>query len=366
MIPMSACAQCGTIANPTDKFCNTCGAPVNRAPAQPAQAAPPPQAPGQYGAPPPAPPQYGQFGAPPPQAAQYGQPPPQQGFGPPPPQAGPSRCQLGHEIAPGASYCPQGHPIALDAMQFANQPQNQAYGAPPPQQAYAPQPGFGAPPQQYGAGFDATQLPPQGYGAPQPVYGAPNPQAGGPQGFGPPQMQPAAQPGFAPQPQGGFGPPQPQGFAPPQPAFQPAAVPPGFAQPAQQQSSPGFGAPVQTAPDAAPLPGAKVLRGFLVSFQSNGAGDFWPLHSGRLTVGRANAGDPPDIPLADATISSRHAVFVIDALSGQVQLEDTNSTNGTYVNEEHIGMNGKRDLRDGDRVRFGGFTTIVKCIGRIA
>jgi pSer/pThr/pTyr-binding forkhead associated (FHA) protein len=146
----------------------------------------------------------------------------------------------------------------------------------------------------------------------------------------------------------------PQGFGAPPPQPQPP-----------QQSSPGFGAPVQTAVE--PLPaGGKVLRGFLVSFQSNGAGEFWPLHSGRLTIGRANAGEPPDIPLADATISSRHAVLVVDGPSGSIFLEDTNSTNGTYVNEEHIGMNGKRDLRDGDRVRFGGYTTIVKCIGRVA
>ena len=40
-------------------------------------------------------------------------------------------------------------------------------------------------------------------------------------------------------------------------------------------------------------------------------------------------------------------------------LEDTSSTNGTYVNEEHIGQNGHRELRDGDRVRFGGFSTVV-------
>jgi pSer/pThr/pTyr-binding forkhead associated (FHA) protein len=71
------------------------------------------------------------------------------------------------------------------------------------------------------------------------------------------------------------------------------------------------------------------------------------------------------VPLADATISSRHAVFNVDAATGAIQLEDTNSTNGTYVNEEHIGMNGRRELRDGDRIRFGGYTTIIKVIGRV-
>jgi pSer/pThr/pTyr-binding forkhead associated (FHA) protein len=109
--------------------------------------------------------------------------------------------------------------------------------------------------------------------------------------------------------------------------------------------------------------GAKMLRGFLVSFQSNAQGEFWPVFTGRATVGRANAGDPADVPLADATISSRHAAILADA--NGVYVEDTASTNGTYVNEEHIGMNGKRELRDGDRLRFGGYTTIVKILGRL-
>ena len=112
--------------------------------------------------------------------------------------------------------------------------------------------------------------------------------------------------------------------------------------------------PTDTSPDRVPVV-SKQLRAFVVTFQSNPAGDFWPLSTGRTTVGRANAPEPADIALADATISSRHAAFNIDLST--VVVEDTNSTNGTYVNEEHIGQNGKRELRDGDRVRFGGYTT---------
>lgn len=107
-----------------------------------------------------------------------------------------------------------------------------------------------------------------------------------------------------------------------------------------------------------------MLRGFLVAYQANPSGDFWKLETGRYTVGRANSGDGLDIPLADATISSRHAAMVVDG-NGGIAVEDTGSTNGTYVNDEHIGMNGRRDLKDGDRVRFGGFTTVVKIIGRV-
>lgn len=216
-------------------------------------------------------------------------------------------------------------------------------------------PPFGAPPQGYGA--------PGTYGDPRQAFAAPppQPQYGGqpPQAFAPaPQGYPGQAPqGFAPPPQQ-FGVPQPQ-F---QPQFQPAPVAPGAYAP-PPAPPPGFGAGPDPALQLAP--GAKILRGFLVSYQSSAGGDFWPLQGGRNTVGRANAGEPPDIPLADATISSRHAVLAVDAATGTIQVEDTNSTNGTYVNEEHIGMNGRRDLRDGDRVRFGGFTTIVKIIGRI-
>jgi hypothetical protein len=286
---------------------------------------------------------------------------------------------MGHDIAPGQSYCPHGHPIALDAMPFANdqygggggygQPQQGGFGAPPPQQGGfgapppqqggfgAPPPPFGAPPQQgYGGGTEA----PPGYGQPFPD---PN-QYGGGGGYGQPQ-----QGGFGGQPgYGGAPPPQPGGFgAPPPPPGQGgfgAPQPGGF-----PQGDPNFGGAPQAAP--APPPAAPInlppnaLRGFLVSYQANTQGDFWPLHGGRKTVGRANSGEQVDIPLSDATISSRHAAIVVDAGAGTVQVEDTGSTNGTFVNEEHIGFNGKRDLRDGDKVRFGGFSTILKVVGRI-
>jgi len=341
---MNPCPQCGAIPQPSDKFCNICGTPV----VAPAFGAP---APGMGGGFPP--PQQGGFGAPPANA-----------YGAPPGQQAPLRCQMGHDIAPGQSYCQHGHPIALDAMPFANDQygggygQQQGFGAPPPPpgQGYGQQGGFGAPPGQGGYGTDA----PPGYGQPfpdpnagyggygqQPGFGQPPPQQGG---FGAPYGAPAPQPGFGSQgPQGGFGAPPPPGGG-------------GFG------SQPGFGAPApEPQPPAAPavnLP-PNALRGFLISYQSNTAGDFWPLHGGRKTVGRANSGEQVDIPLSDATISSRHAAFVVDASAGTVQVEDTGSTNGTFVNEEHIGFNGKRDLRDGDKVRFGGFTTVVKVVGRI-
>jgi hypothetical protein len=347
---MNPCPQCGAIPQPSDKFCNICGTPVVA-------------------------PAYGQQGFPPPQQG-FGQPPPA-AYGAPPGQA-PLRCQMGHDIAPGASYCPHGHPIALDAMPFANDQyggggggygQQPGFGQPPPQQGFGQQPQYGQPAPggfdpnaQYGGGYGQQpgfgQQPQQGFGQPPPQqgFGQPPPQ----QGFGSdPNAGYGAQGGFGQQP-GSFG------QQAPQPGF--GQQPGGFGAPPPPQ--PGFGA--QAEPPAIPAPAAaqpnlppNALRGFLVSYQSNTQGDFWPLQGGRKTVGRANSGEQVDIPLSDATISSRHAAIIVDGTSGSVQVEDTGSTNGTFVNEEHIGFNGKRELRDGDKIRFGGYTTIVKVVGRL-
>jgi len=114
---------------------------------------------------------------------------------------------------------------------------------------------------------------------------------------------------------------------------------------------------------SAPVP-ADALRGFLVSFQSNPKGEFWPLYGGRHWIGRAHSGENVTIALADATISSRHAVIVVDAEIGSIHIEDTRSTNGTYVNDEHIGVSTMRQLRDGDGIRFGAFATVIKILSR--
>jgi hypothetical protein len=248
-----------------------------------------------------------------------------------------ARCQMGHDISPGASYCAQGHPIALDQMQFASDAYGGGGGAPfgvPPgaPQGYAP-PAPGGP---YGPPGAPPQAP---YGAPQPQQGFPPAQQGG-------------YPGQAPAP--GFGgPPAQQGYAP-----QPAPMggpPPG---------GPGFGAPAVAPAFGGDVP-PKILRGFLVAYGTNTNGDFWPLTGGRLLVGRLGGSDGIDISVQDPTISSRHAAINVDAPSGAIAVEDTGSTNGTFVNDEHIGFNGRRDLRDGDRLRFGGYTTVVKIIGRV-
>jgi FHA domain/zinc-ribbon domain len=273
---MSACPQCGTPARPTDKFCNACGTPVVHT-----NQGPPAASPGAPRFATPAPPPFVAAGTP--------------GFGSPPGRAPLPRCQQGHEIGPGASYCTQGHPIALEQMQFASE-------------AYAGGGGFGAPP-------------PGAYAPPLPV----TPE------YGPPPVAPPFPP-----------PPGPPPFAPPAP-------PPPYV-------------PADVGRDVAP---AKILRGFLVTYATNPSGEFWPLTGGRMVVGRLGSAERVDIAIQDPTISSRHAAFSIDAASGTITVEDTASTNGTFVNDEHIGFNGRRELRDGDRMRFGAYPIVVKVIGRV-
>ena len=56
-----------------------------------------------------------------------------------------------------------------------------------------------------------------------------------------------------------------------------------------------------------------------------------------------------DLVLEDRFVSRRHALIAVDR-SGQVTIQDLNSTGGTFVNDERL--TGSRVLRPGDRVRF--------------
>ncbi len=95
----------------------------------------------------------------------------------------------------------------------------------------------------------------------------------------------------------------------------------------------------------------------MVSFQDDPLGKFWPLWQGQNTVGRADTGQKMDIPVGHGTTSTRHAIIECDA--NRITLIDQRSTNGTFLNEEAIAPGGPRDVRDGDRIRFGGYTVLV-------
>jgi predicted component of type VI protein secretion system len=111
-----------------------------------------------------------------------------------------------------------------------------------------------------------------------------------------------------------------------------------------------------------PLDGPRTLVGFLVSFESVELGQYWPIHQGRNVVGRQGAATELDIEITHPTTSSLHAVLLAAAGPGRVVLEDTSSTNGTFVNDKALAPGQRWELRDGDRVRFGLFNTIIKVI----
>jgi len=308
---MSACSQCGTVVKPADKFCNVCGSPIGRpaAPPTPALAYPASTSP-----------TYPSQGVAPAHGGNAGTSP------------APARCQFGHEIGRGAGYCPLGHPIAIDPVQYGADAFGGAYanaGGSRPTEGYAPPPSYGSP-----AAAGVSYRAPPAQAAYASAYGAP---------VEPPR--PAVSYSSAP-------PPAPLPPLPPSPS------------PAAFDAASHYNVAAGPAPAYAAEAPLRVLRGFLVAYGTNPSGEFWPLTAGHHTVGRFGTGDIVDIPLQDPTISSRHAALLVDAPNASVTVEDTGSTNGTFINDEHIGYGGRRELRDGDRLRFGGFTTIVKVIGR--
>jgi hypothetical protein len=351
---MPVCARCGAQNQPTNKFCLSCGAPLQQQPAP--HAAPPHAQPAQNPGPPPqaAPPQQGWGYQPPPQQAPPPQAPPphQQGWGQPP-QAPPGAGGFA-PAAPGfgsADNLRVGTPDGLNPFGATFAPHQE-------QQAH---PGYG--PSPYGP-------PPAGLGGPPPhaqPQHAPPPHAQPhmPQHYAPPPQQAPVQP-HAPQPApwgqqnpaafaetANPGPPQQQ---PPQPMGQPAAQVRG---PSNPPGAPQAGPrdPEYIEPDA-----PRVLAGFLVSYENSPLGSFFPIYQGQNAVGRKGAAPGLSIEFDHATTSSRHALLLASARPGRIKLEDLGSTNGTFVGDAMLERGRRHELKDGDVVRFGGYVTIVKIV----
>lgn len=105
-----------------------------------------------------------------------------------------------------------------------------------------------------------------------------------------------------------------------------------------------------------------MLAGFLVSYEGSDTGTFWPLYQGQNLVGRKAAAPGLSVEIDHPTTSSRHALLLASARPARIKLEDLGSTNGTYVNDQPLERSRKLELRDGDSIRFGGFTAIVKIV----
>jgi hypothetical protein len=113
-------------------------------------------------------------------------------------------------------------------------------------------------------------------------------------------------------------------------------------------------------PESVPRGAPRVLAGFLVSYVDS-RGMHWPIFQGANTVGRRGV-EGLEIAIEDGTTSSRHATILASACPARMKLEDLGSTNGTFVGSTRLVAGQRRELSDGDQVRFGGFSVIVKII----
>ena len=79
----------------------------------------------------------------------------------------------------------------------------------------------------------------------------------------------------------------------------------------------------------------KPIVGFLYSISRTPLGEYWPLQMGRNTIGQA---EDCDIMLAEGTVSSNHAVIVTRQVKNGIiaAITDSQSTNGTMINNEYI------------------------------
>ncbi len=140
------------------------------------------------------------------------------------------------------------------------------------------------------------------------------------------------------------------------PAASPVGKAPSGSPPPHAATRPG-GAEAGPAPDA-----PRVLAGFLVSFEGDEHGTFWPIYQGRTLIGRKDAAEGLDIQIDHPTTSSRHATITAVARPGRLEVEDLGSTNGTFLQDEKIATGVRHELRDGASLRFGGYPVIVKVI----
>lgn len=105
------------------------------------------------------------------------------------------------------------------------------------------------------------------------------------------------------------------------------------------------------------------LAAFLVSFQYEPLGTYWPLGAGSNLVGRSGGGRPDlDVGIGDTTVSSEQAVVELDSSRPgflAATVEDRTSRNGTSVNGRAIGPGVRVPVGHGDRIRFGSFETVL-------
>jgi len=291
---MAICPNCGSQQPDGAAFCDECGAKLEAAiaPALPPAGLPPASAMAQ-----------------------------------PPPTVVAANCRVcGTPVTPGEPFCSNCGAALGPSAPFPPAPA--AVPVPPPAAAAsAPTMAAGLVCAQCGAQLEPGSNFCDVCGAPA---GAPKPPA--------PTPPPPSAPTISPPP-----------FATPPPPPMPASTPP--AQPPPQPSMPGRGRPTPVHPPVAALHGRMVVQGTNTNLP-------FPPGKTEIIIGRE---DPissifPEIDLTDhggdeGGVSRRHArVF---AQGSQIVIEDLNSTNYTYVNQQKLTPGQPHPLNDGDDVRLG-------------
>lgn len=113
--------------------------------------------------------------------------------------------------------------------------------------------------------------------------------------------------------------------------------------PKPAQSAPVEAKPATAKPAPAEKPPAKAPR--LVLSKSGDVVREFPINKEILTVGRA---PECEVVLEDASVSRHHARIVVRP--GRIIVEDLDSLNGTYINDDGVR---RGHIEDGDRVSFG-------------
>ncbi|MEN9580717.1 MAG: hypothetical protein RJA70_3726 [Pseudomonadota bacterium] len=130
-----------------------------------------------------------------------------------------------------------------------------------------------------------------------------------------------------------------------------------------ERAKDGPGAAATSSPTAvSPATQKSRVCGFLVTFELSDQGEFWVLRRGTLRVGRKGATEGLDIEIDHPTVSSSHGLIHVDHEGALSQIEDSQSANGTLLNGKSIAGQGRRELRDHDKIRIGGVNFIVKLL----
>lgn len=185
--------------------------------------------------------------------------------------------------------------------------------------------------------------------------------------MGPPEQVNPAAPAAPAQPAWpgeAYAPTSPPKEEPPRVAVPPYVAPPQPVAPAPAPPTRPSTHPVAAAgdPELVDPHAPRALAGFLVSYEGNDLGVFYPVHQGQNLVGRKGAAPGLHIEIEHGTTSSRHATLFASARPGRMKIEDMGSTNGTFVGDLMLERGKKHELKDGDVVRFGGYVTIIKIV----